>query len=786
RFIREARITASLSHPNIPPIYELGMNSSGEHYMLMKVIEGQSLKEAISEVHSLGQSNPKEVRRLLEALVKVCEAVAYAHSREVIHRDLKPENIMIGEFGEVMVLDWGLARDFSDKTVVERVGGHPEKFLELKEAAQKEGLTGKGDLLGTVGYMAPEQVDGEANKQSDVFALGAILTEILTGKKAIAGDSVISKLSSTIHGRISGPRQLDGRSPRELNALALKSMAMEFEQRLSAVQLFVQDLKAFLLGEDLDNYHYSWFERSQRWLSRRPTLLISSLLIGILLLSSLYFWSVLEDAELRRIESRQASDTAVAKKERIERVLRLFEEAADAAARNSIPQDKIATVEEALTLGGRTKANLLRAASIYKLGQRKDLSEDVLKEVTGRFAPAYDALYQLHLLDPKSIDPKESSEHLERILELSRARGDENRYVYIARLSEAFRGAKWSEAVLLSERCKDEFAANPYFFYRRGLMNSSLKEYRKAWKDFRYALKLDGKSALFALHFGYACERVNRRFDAKINYDLAISLDANCIEAWVARAKIRRQNNNLIQSTRDWREVLVLDPKNELANELLVVDLLALRKSKEAMLVANKALDLLPNSATMYRARGRLYVAKGELEEAIRDYKVAVRLSPEDPSFRFELACVYFAQKDLSKAKEMFEEILGKNPKDGAAFFMIGRVSFAKRNWSRADALFTRAISVDPKVARYYFYRSMSRSRQKKLKAAIVDVSKTISIDPNFAEAYRNRGHLFKALGQNKEAALDFESFLRLAPKDPSMSEKRSFIQKHLGRASKH
>ena len=193
RFIREAKITASLVHPNIPPIYELGMNSSGEHYMLMKVIEGQSLRQAIGEVHGGGKADPKEIRRLLEALVKVCEAMAYAYSKNVIHRDLKPENIMIGEFGEVMVLDWGLARQFDDEDDIDP--DNPES-LRLKEAAKKEGLTGAGDLLGTVGYMAPEQMDGQACKQSDVFALGAILTEILTGKKAIEGEGAIASFAN--------------------------------------------------------------------------------------------------------------------------------------------------------------------------------------------------------------------------------------------------------------------------------------------------------------------------------------------------------------------------------------------------------------------------------------------------------------------------------------------------------------------------------------------------------------------------------------------------------------
>ncbi|MDF1666387.1 MAG: serine/threonine-protein kinase, partial [Planctomycetota bacterium] len=114
RFLREAKITARLDHPSIPPIYEAGKTASGQHYIVMKVIEGQTLRERIEEVHKKGIGHPDEIRELLRALVKVGEGVSYAHSQGIIHRDLKPENVMIGRFGEVLVLDWGIAKDTND------------------------------------------------------------------------------------------------------------------------------------------------------------------------------------------------------------------------------------------------------------------------------------------------------------------------------------------------------------------------------------------------------------------------------------------------------------------------------------------------------------------------------------------------------------------------------------------------------------------------------------------------------------------------------------------------
>jgi serine/threonine-protein kinase len=166
RFLREARVQARLDHPAIVPVYELGADKDGRPYFTMKRLAGVTLAQRLSE------RGP--IKPLLRALVDVCLALEFAHTRGVVHRDLKPANIMLGDFGEVYVLDWGVARELADR---DRAASQPDEPDTLDERTQT------GDLLGTPGYMAPEQVRGEpVGPAVDVYALGTILFEILAGE----------------------------------------------------------------------------------------------------------------------------------------------------------------------------------------------------------------------------------------------------------------------------------------------------------------------------------------------------------------------------------------------------------------------------------------------------------------------------------------------------------------------------------------------------------------------------------------------------------------------------
>ncbi|MBV8756389.1 MAG: serine/threonine protein kinase [Deltaproteobacteria bacterium] len=164
RFLREAKIQARLDHPAIVPVYELGRDREGQPFFTMKRLTGRTLHEVLGE---------EKLQRLLRAFVDVCHAIDFAHARGVVHRDLKPSNIMLGDYGEVYVLDWGVAR----------VVAESEATSTPKAVAGPSDMTQAGDVLGTPGYMSPEQYAGEKiGPATDVWALGAILFEILTGQ----------------------------------------------------------------------------------------------------------------------------------------------------------------------------------------------------------------------------------------------------------------------------------------------------------------------------------------------------------------------------------------------------------------------------------------------------------------------------------------------------------------------------------------------------------------------------------------------------------------------------
>src|SRR5215469_14608212 len=186
RFLREARLTGSLQHPGIVPIHHLGRFADGRPCYTMKLVRGRTLAALLREE----AAGPERLPRLLAVVEKVCQAVAFAHSKGIIHRDLKPSNVMVGEFGEVQVMDWGLAKELSRNepaappaeatAAVETVG-------RVEEAA---GLSRAGAALGTPAYMPPEQAAGDwdiVDERADVFALGAVLCEMLTERPPYHG-----------------------------------------------------------------------------------------------------------------------------------------------------------------------------------------------------------------------------------------------------------------------------------------------------------------------------------------------------------------------------------------------------------------------------------------------------------------------------------------------------------------------------------------------------------------------------------------------------------------------
>ncbi|MBI2943168.1 MAG: serine/threonine protein kinase [Candidatus Wallbacteria bacterium] len=276
RFMHEARVTGRLEHPGIVPVHDLTPHE-GHPFFTMKLVKGASLGQAIAGLRA-GSSDGPDLRRLVGILVSVCQAMAFAHSRGVLHRDLKPDNIMLGDFGEVLVMDWGLARaDAREET--SQAPSAPAETRPVTSGIRsgvraQAGLgTMEGSIAGTPGYMAPEQARGEISRLSertDVYALGAILYECLTLQPPHQKETSLLTLQAVLTEPIVAPsRRATGRhiSP-DLEAIAMKALDPQPGRRYASVNAFREDLEAWLGDQPVGARRSTPLESFLRWTRR--------------------------------------------------------------------------------------------------------------------------------------------------------------------------------------------------------------------------------------------------------------------------------------------------------------------------------------------------------------------------------------------------------------------------------------------------------------------------------------------------------------------------------------
>jgi tRNA A-37 threonylcarbamoyl transferase component Bud32 len=247
RFLREARVQARLEHPAIVPIHDMGRTAEGRVYFTMKRVRGRTLTEIVNGVAKGDAAliTSFSRRKLLGAFVSVCQAIELAHQRGVVHRDLKPSNIMLGDFGEVYVLDWGIARIDGDAEVAGTAA------VALSEEVM---ATEAGAIIGTPGYMAPEQVRGELDAigpRVDIYALGAILFELLAFEPLHARSSATAVFASTLTGADGSPaRRAPQRDvPPELDAVCVRATSLDRDERFATVRELSDAVERFLDGD---------------------------------------------------------------------------------------------------------------------------------------------------------------------------------------------------------------------------------------------------------------------------------------------------------------------------------------------------------------------------------------------------------------------------------------------------------------------------------------------------------------------------------------------------------
>ena len=290
RFEREVHLTARLQHPGIVPVYDAGDLPDGAPFYAMRLLDGRSLDQVIAEAPTL-----KERLTLLPQVMAAVDAVAYAHGQGIIHRDLKPQNILVGEFGETVVVDWGLAKDLEDASDVPE-----EDDVRVTGTAGAGGTTQHGEVMGTLAYMAPEQAaGGRVDRRADVYGLGATLYHVLSGAPPHAAGGARVERPPPLEDRVAG-------LPPDLTAIVTRAMAPAPEVRYPSARELATDLRRFHTGRLVEAHRYSRSQLLARWTGRhRVAVTVAAVAVVVItVLSALGLRRILAE---RRVAEHQRS-----------------------------------------------------------------------------------------------------------------------------------------------------------------------------------------------------------------------------------------------------------------------------------------------------------------------------------------------------------------------------------------------------------------------------------------------------------------------------------------------
>jgi WD40 repeat protein len=317
RFVREAEITGRLEHPGVVPVYGRGQHADGRPFYAMRLIEGETFEASIGRWHATSaRYGDFEFRQLLRRFLDVCNVVEFAHRRGVVHRDIKPRNVMIGQFGETLVLDWGLARQIdeplhgvqpsTDRAHSDLIS-HPS--TDPRRTERDSALTAPGMVFGTPAYMSPEQAAGrmdEVGPANDIFCLGGMFYCLLTGQAPYAGGDRCSAIGRAAACEFPRPRAIHRRVPTPLQAICLRAMKKEPQDRYASARALANDLEHWLADEPIAAHRERWPAQVFRWARRHKTLASATAIVAAVVIAALGAIIFVQDRSRQEVIARNA------------------------------------------------------------------------------------------------------------------------------------------------------------------------------------------------------------------------------------------------------------------------------------------------------------------------------------------------------------------------------------------------------------------------------------------------------------------------------------------------
>lgn len=722
RFIEEARITGQLQHPGIPPVHEVGRLSDGRPFFSMKLIEGRTLDVLLAKRPSPHANLPG----FLKIFEQIAQTIAYAHSQCVIHRDLKPHNIMVGTFGEVQVMDWGLAKRMAHGKPVDPpadVPNPPSGDASGLVAAVRAGVewsdsqTEAGEILGTFAYMSPEQARGErlaANERWDVFGLGAMLCTILTGKPPYVGDASPDLWRKAQNADL-GPawERLDacGADP-ELVALAKRCLAPKADDRphdagqvAAEIGLYLASLQERLEQTRLTQARAEVAAREERKRRRLAVVLAAAVVVLIASASAFGVWYTNERAQ-RKVRSEHLSGEVAAA---LDEAIRARD---DLHARLRDPQKAAQLLSELhqwQSLAESAQASLRRAQTLSRSG-RELLSPDLHARLATVAAQ----------LNADEQD-RQLAFALDRIrLEVSGLVNMEIQLDSAApKLATTFRkagyGVEDASPAELAARIRKSTIRLPLVagldFWAlatkdQALQARLLEVARRAdphpWRDrFRQPNAWADKARLEALASEVDLDEQSPQVLATLAYRLSEDTDlvrraliAHPRDLWLL-FQLGMNSKNPVEQAGAFRAALAVRPEAAVIYYNLGVVQQFQKQPVEAAAYYRKAVELEPNYGVAYNNLGLVLDQLGQTEEALRCYRLATERAPQSVKGHINLGGALHALERFDEAIASYRKASELEPNNPALLNNLGSALRAKGQLDEAANCYRKSLEID-------------------------------------------------------------------------------------------
>lgn len=804
RFVEEAQIGGQLQHPGVVPIYDIGR--FGERpFFTMKLVKGQTLAVLLSERTAATEDRP----RLLGIALQVAQAMAYAHAKGVIHRDLKPPNIMVGAFGEVQVMDWGLAKVLAeggnaDEARAVQAHHQPEDVTTIRTARSTGSVssfgteTEMGSLLGTPAYMPPEQANGDVSildRRADVFGLGAILCEILTGKPPYVGRSVEEVRRKACNGDLAEAiTRLDASgADAELLALTKKCLSPEAIDRPHDAQEVADELSAYLNGvqERLQTVareravaEAQAIEERRR---RKIQLALTASLLAFLTLGGLsttYFLHQRAEQARLRTEQTAAVDRVVGQavilrdqaREAPEDVGR-WQVAMAAVTQAEAAQDELAAprlralrdeIQTGLDAAHRDKTLLDRLV---------DIRSSEADDPDGSISDAdYAEAFRDGGIDVEKLSPVEAGEAIKaRIPSVARALAgalDDWAAIRRDKRRDAAGAASLSRAAKSAD--PDPWRTDLRTALDEADQTTRLTRLRALEKEAKYdelgpiSLHLLGSGLLKGADPELA-ESVLRKAqerhprDVWINYELARACEKQghgneAIRFFTAARAIRpetahdlahslEKRGDRAEAIAVFRDLQTLRPSNTVNLHCLGRALQQSGQARDAeqvfdiaIVAAREETRLNAGSKTAHSNLGKALSAKGQLDEAIACYRKAIEIEPKDVHILVSLNKALRDVGELDEALAVARKAVEYDPKSADAHNSLGQVLNDNFEIAEAIACYRMAIELDAKFAPAYANLGLALPFIGQLDEAIACCRKALELEPTLTAAHINLG----------------------------------------------